>query len=217
MFLQSDEDNDAGLRIYEGSEVKWHLFNNSGSDALQIYNSSATHTVFYASQSTGNVGIGTTNPGARLHVAGLARVEAVQITGADVAEKFPMSEAAEPGMVVVIDSENAGQLRLSDRPYDRCVAGVVSGANNLPTGAILGNLPGQDEAVPIALSGRVWVNCDATSHAVEPGDLLTTSDTAGHAMAVRNYDRAHGAVLGKAMTGLEEGQIGLVLTLVNLQ
>ncbi len=166
---------------------------------------------------SGNVGIGTASPGAKLHVAGMARVEAVQITGADVAEKFPVSEEVKPGMVVTIDKENQGQLCISRGAYNRCVAGVVSGANSLPTGAILGNLPGHEDAVPIALNGRVWVYCDTMEKAIEPGDMLTTSSRAGHAMAVADYTKAHGAVLGKAMTSLEKGQTGLVLTLINLQ
>jgi hypothetical protein len=29
------------------------------------------------------------------------------------------------------------------------------------------------------MSGRVWVHADATHEAIEPGDLLTTSDTSG--------------------------------------
>ena len=96
------------------------------------------------------------------------------------------------------------------------MAGVVSGANDLPTGAILGNLPGHEEALPIALSGRVWVYCDSGTHAIEPGDLLTTSKTPGHAMKVTDSKRAFGAVLGKAMSSLNSGK-GLVLVLVNLQ
>jgi hypothetical protein len=35
-------------------------------------------------------------------------------------------------------------------------------------------------------------------------------------MKVVDHDRAHGAILGKAMTSLEDGR-GLVLTLVGLQ
>ena len=35
-------------------------------------------------------------------------------------------------------------------------------------------------------------------------------------MAVTDFTRAHGATLGKAMTGLKEGK-GLVLVLVSLQ
>jgi hypothetical protein len=165
----------------------------------------------------GNVGIGTTSPAAKLHVTGMARVEAVQITGADVAEKFPVSEEVKPGMVVAIDPEHPGKLCLARGAYNRRVAGVVSGANGLPAGAVLGNLPGQEDATPIALSGRVWVYCDATDHPVEVGDLLTTAERIGHAMAVTDYGRAHGAVIGKAMTGLKNEKSGLVLALVNLQ
>jgi hypothetical protein len=90
---------------------------------------------------------------------------------------------------------------------------VVSGAGGLPAGAILGNLPGHEDAPPIALSGRVWVRCEGP---VAPGDLLTTSDTPGHAMRASDHSRAVGAIIGKAMTSLEQGS-GLVLVLVSLQ
>ena len=68
----------------------------------------------------------------------------------------------------------------------------------------------------VALSGRVYVQADATFGAIKPGDLLTTSDTPGRAMKASDRERAPGAVLGKAMSGLEEGQ-GEVLVLVTLQ
>ena len=51
---------------------------------------------------------------------------------------------------------------------------------------------------------------------IKPGDLLTTSDTPGHAMKVGDHTQAQGAILGKAMTGLKQGK-GLVLVLVTLQ
>ena len=51
---------------------------------------------------------------------------------------------------------------------------------------------------------------------MEPGDLLTTAATAGHAMKVTDDLAARGAILGKAMTALHEGR-GLVLVLVSLQ
>ena len=50
-----------------------------------------------------------------------------------------------------------------------------------------------------------------------PGDLLTTSDTPGHAMKVTDPDRACGAILGKAMGRLARGEKGHVLVLVTLQ
>jgi hypothetical protein len=151
-----------------------------------------------------------------LEVGGTASVDVLQVTGADVAEKFPVSESVEPGMVVAIDPDHPGQLRLSRAAYDHRVAGVVSGANGLPAGTILGHLPGHEDAPPIALTGRVWVRCDATSGPIEPGDFLTTSDTPGHAMRVNDRSMAQGAIIGKAMTSLERGR-GLVLVLVGLQ
>lgn len=141
----------------------------------------------------------------------------LEITGADLAEKFPVTDPVEPGTVVEIDPDNAGQLRLARGAYNRLVAGVVSGANDLPAGVIMGNLPGHDDAPPIALSGRVWTYCDASNGAIQPGDLLTTSDTPGHAMRVTDYPKAQGAIIGKAMSGLERGETGLVLVLVSLQ
>ncbi len=73
-----------------------------------------------------------------------------------------------------------------------------------------------DGKYPVALSGRVYCQVDAAHGAVEPGDLLTTSSTLGHAMKVADSAKAQGAIIGKAMTGLKEGK-GLVLVLVTLQ
>ncbi|MCX7924774.1 MAG: hypothetical protein N2554_03065 [Fimbriimonadales bacterium] len=165
----------------------------------------------------GNVGIGTTAPDQRLVVNGTAKVDVLQIVGADVAEKFPGLGDAEPGMVVEIDPDNPGHLRKARGAYNRRVVGVVSGANKLPAGAILGHLEGSESHTPIAISGRVWVYADATKHAIEPGDLLTTAEKPGYAMKARDPRKSHGAILGKAMTRLEKGKTGLVLVVVNLQ
>ena len=148
---------------------------------------------------------------------GTTKVKVLEILGADVAERFPTTDAVEPGHVVMIDAANPGQLCLAAGAYNPKVAGVVSGAGDIPVGAILGNLPGRECAPAIALTGRVWTRCDTSSGAIEPGDLLTTAETPGHAMKATDVNRRQGAVIGKAMSGLAGGERGLVLVLIQAQ
>ncbi|NOT02179.1 MAG: hypothetical protein HOP29_16335 [Phycisphaerales bacterium] len=167
---------------------------------------------------SGRVGVGTTSPATLFDVAGTARCDVLQIdAGSDLSEGFTVTGEAQPGMVVAIDPSNPGQLMPSAGAYDRRVAGIVSGAGGISTGMIMGQKGSiADGDHPIALTGRVYCWCDASNGPIQPGDMLTTSDLAGHAMKVTDFDRAHGAVIGKAMTSLESGA-GLVLVLVNLQ
>jgi hypothetical protein len=96
------------------------------------------------------------------------------------------------------------------------VAGVVSGANGIHPGIQMHQEGMLEGGKNVALSGRVYVQADATNGPIKPGDLLTTSSTPGCAMRVTDHLRAQGAILGKAMTGLSEGK-GMVLVLVTLQ
>src|SRR5262249_11950137 len=100
--------------------------------------------------------------------------------------------------------------------YNRKAAGVISGANDLRPGMVLPDLNGAGNSVAVTLSGRVWVYCDANRNPITPGDLLTTSDTPGHAMKVTNYGKAQASIIGKALTSLNSGR-GLVLVLASLQ
>jgi hypothetical protein len=137
--------------------------------------------------------------------------------GADIAEPFEMSDSDIPkGSVVIIDDEYSGRLKLSTEPYDRRVAGIVSGANGINPGLSLRQEGKLDSGENVALSGRVYVRADCANGAIKPGDLLTTSSTPGHAMKVTDHPRAQGAILGKAMSALQEGK-GMVLVLVTLQ
>lgn len=137
--------------------------------------------------------------------------------GCDLAEPFQMSHNDIPqGAVVIIDEEHPGQLKMSQGAYDNRVAGIVSGANGVKAGITLHQEGLIDGGQNVALTGRVYVQADASEHAIKPGDLLTTSDTPGHAMKVTDHAKAQGAILGKAMTGLKEGK-GMVLVLVTLQ
>jgi hypothetical protein len=157
----------------------------------------------------------------KVEVLGRTTTNELAITGgSDVAEPFHVREdgEAKPGMVVSIDPEKVGELRLASQAYDRTVAGILSGAGGVKPGMTLtqtGTVA--DGKHPVALTGRVWCWCDADANGpIVAGDLLTTSATPGHAMRVTEHGKATGATLGKAMSSLKSGK-GLVLVLVNLQ
>jgi hypothetical protein len=156
------------------------------------------------------------NAGNNTYMDGVVRTLTI-MGGSDLAEPFELSDENIPaGSVVIIDDNHPGQLVRSSEPYDTRVAGVVSGANGIHPGLMLHQDGINGAGKNVALSGRVYVLADAVTGGIKPGDLLTTSATPGHAMKVTNHARAQGAVLGKAMSTLSEGQ-GMVLVLVTLQ
>jgi hypothetical protein len=204
-------------------------FNTSGYDNIALGMNAGEYTTGNQNIDIGNMGvpgnnesgvirIGTPGTHTDTYLVGTVTVPVLQITGgSDVAEPFVISTKGIPkGAVVVIDDENPGHLKMSDRACDKRVAGIVSGANGINPGLTLRQQGVTDGGENVALSGRVYALADASNGPIKPGDLLTTSATAGHCMKVLNPAEAQGAILGKAMTPLESGQ-GMVLVLVTLQ
>lgn len=171
--------------------------------------------VFGSSQT----GIGLHGKGGRL--AGFFEGD-VEVTGdirfanADCAEDFDIAgvETVEPGTVMVL--KNDGCLKPSDHAYDKRVAGVLSGAGNYKPGIVLDKQSTQGNRSPVALLGKVFCKVDANYGSIEVGDLLTTSDTPGHAMKAEDSGKAFGSVIGKALRPLLDGQ-GLIPVLIALQ
>jgi hypothetical protein len=144
--------------------------------------------------------------------------EDIILSNSDCAEEFDLEDSSMgeplPGSVMVIGDE--GSVRLSTSAYDKRVAGVISGAGAFKPGIILDRQNSDCRRLAVALMGKVFCKVDAEYSPVEVGDLLTTSSTPGHAMKAADPFKAFGAVLGKALRPLKEGQ-GLIPVLVALQ
>ena len=197
-----------------------------GGGGIAMFNSAGTHTVEIDADENDHAALrlkdaSGANVITMIAATGKTTTKTLTITGgADLAEPFDIRgdrDSIRPGLVVSLDPSHPGQLVVSERPYDRTVAGVISGAGGVNPGMVMsqaGTLADGSHAV--ALTGRVYVWADATDSPIAVGDLLTTSATAGHASKVTDHGRAQGAVIGKAMSPLREGR-GLVLVLVSLQ
>jgi len=165
----------------------------------------------------GNVGIGTSTPGAKLDVAGDINVSGnIAAKYQDVAEWVETHGQIESGTVVVIDPAEPNHVLPAAKAYDTRVAGAVSAK----PGIVLGER--SDSKSLVAQSGRVKVKADAKYGAIRIGDLLVTSPTPGHAMRSRpvvvGTATLHrpGTILGKALEALPNGK-GEILVLLTLQ
>jgi hypothetical protein len=143
------------------------------------------------------------------------------VAGSDFAEALPVAGAPagyEPGDVLVISLDRPGGVEKCSQPYDGRVVGVYSTRPGF-LGADKGGVTevGPDDA-PVAVLGVVPVKVSAENGAIQPGDLLTTSSTPGHAMRCEGLERCFGRTLGKALEPLPAGQdAGVIRMLVTLQ
>ena len=139
--------------------------------------------------------------------------------GSDLAELFDITDNDSeviPGAIVCIDPISPGKLMLSQQAYDQKVAGVISGANAIKPGILMA----QKESIAsgsnhVTLSGRTYVRVNTTNGKIKVGDFITSSDRPGEGMRATNYRKSEGAIIGKAMTTLDEGS-GYVLVLITL-
>jgi hypothetical protein len=141
----------------------------------------------------------------------------IYLPGADCAEDFDIGGRGDPGPGTVMVIHEDGKLQESLHAYDKRVAGVLSGAGSHRSGIVLDKHQasvGMRKA--LALVGKAYCKVDADYAPVEVGDLLTTSPTPGHAMKASDPLKAFGAVIGKALCSLPDGQ-GLIPVLVALQ
>jgi hypothetical protein len=182
-----------------------------------VLNSAGYGTERMRITSTGNVGIRTTTPAAKLHVIGDVAVSGnIAAKYQDVAEWVPATRALAPGTVVALNPTQSNLVEASSKAYDTGVAGVISSQPGITLGER------SENKVLVATTGRVLVKVDASRAPVQIGDLLVTSDNPGIAMKSEPVEFAGrkmhmpGTILGKALEPLAKGQ-GEILVLLSLQ
>jgi hypothetical protein len=141
-----------------------------------------------------------------------------QTGGADFAESMAVAKGQdrqEPGDVLVVDITAKRQLKLGIEPYSTLVAGIYS-----TKPGVLATPHKMDETaaneIPLAIVGIVPCKVSAENGPIQPGDLLVTSSTPGHAMKGTDRSKMLGAVVGKALEPLSGGK-GVIQVLVTLQ
>jgi hypothetical protein len=208
LFVTNSAASGIGIfSVTSSSDANLVVVNKAAGDIIKAFRGSGGGDLVFQVNNAGNVYSAADLSCRTLTIRG----------GADIAEPFALSDDEVPaGAVVVIDPAQPGRLKLSTQAYDSKVAGIVSGAGGVQPGISMIQTDVLEGGRNVALSGRVYALVDADFGPLEPGDLLTTSDTPGHAMKATDAARRPGAILGKAMSPLPKGR-GLVLVLVSLQ
>jgi hypothetical protein len=190
---------------------------NTTSSGDTIANFENTSGIQMIVRGNGNVGIGTTSPANKLHVAGSITVDGnINAKYQDVAEWVESTQQLLPATVVILDPTRTNQVISSTQRYDTGVAGVIS----MQPGIALGE-KGANKVL-VATTGRVKIKVTAKNGPINIGDLLVTSDQPGVAMKSVAVDvggvRIHrpGTIIGKALEPLRSGQ-GEILVLLSLQ
>ncbi|MFZ0287282.1 MAG: hypothetical protein WAL32_18785 [Terriglobales bacterium] len=203
----------------EGAGVSGQAHSSTGVSG--ITNGSSGVGGYFDNTAAGNIIIGAVNGAHKFRVDGNGKGYfdgGEQTGGADFAESVAMAgnpSLRGPGDLLVVDSTGKRRLALSSQPYSTLVAGIYS-----TKPGVLATPHSMDETaaneIPLAIVGIVPCKVSAENGPIEPGDLLVSSSTPGHAMKGTDRSRMLGAVVGKALEPLNQGK-GVIQVLVTLQ
>ncbi|HEY8897665.1 MAG TPA: hypothetical protein VIM79_22725 [Niastella sp.] len=188
------------------------------------YNTANTNPVLTAEQhSNGSIAVFKAgNPGtvnvARINSAGRGFFNGgTQNSGADVAEVFDVEGSInnyEPGDVLVISLDKERAVAKSGEPYSTLVLGVYA----TKPGVLLTeeNIDSDlSNKAPMGVIGVIPTKVCTEGGAIQKGDLLVTSSTAGVAMKASPDKVRPGQVIGKALENYNGAGISKINVFVN--
>ncbi len=143
------------------------------------------------------------------HADGSVHGAQFQTGAADVAEWVQVSEPLEPGMVVELDPTSALTYRPSRTACSSLVAGVIS----TEPGVEMGRADLSSQTALLALVGIVPVWVTDEGGPIQPGDLLVSSSTPGHAMRWDGSGSCSCTLVGKALEAMADTH-GIILVLL---
>ena len=139
------------------------------------------------------------------------------LCGGDYAEAVDVAGELKhygPGDVLVITSDDDGDVEKASEPYSTKVVGIYA-----TKPGVIGRRPelgDSQDAVPMAMIGIVPAKVSAENGPIHKGDLLVTASIPGYAMKGTDRSRMLGAVIGKALGSLDSGT-GVIEAVVTLQ
>jgi hypothetical protein len=149
-------------------------------------------------------------------------VDCTSTPSADYMEMYPVESNAQIGDILMTsndyvltqDNERIVRLIRVNGINNHRVIGVMSDRNKAGDFNSIGhNINASDNPQPIALSGRVYVNIDPSSPDIEPGDMITISNTPGKGTKLTGS----GFIVGKALEAWSStsGQTKVMIYIMN--
>jgi len=202
--------SNAGIDSGDDADVRWnHLDLTPGSANMQDINTLLGRGVSLQYDPQKSAAVFRVDDSGNVLANQAFHAATFETGAADIAECVRVSEPVEPGDVLELDPDAFSTYRLSRTTCSSFVAGVVS----TEPGVVLGETETLGQRVLLALIGIVPVKVTNEGGSIQPGDLLVTSSTPGHAMRWAGEGPCPCALVGKALEPMTD-ETGVILVLL---
>jgi len=203
----------SGLYFYSHDDVEVHLDDDDDNPgaSFAIYN--GEDSMVFQVDEDGNMTASGSKAGYVVDIARNVGPQPLYAGDVVVIVGFSSPLLGQIPVMEVRKAEGAYLTGVGGVVNQRYVPGEGGGFEDLAEGE--GVAPAQHLSV-VTLGAFQTIRVDASYGPIQPGDLLVSSPTPGHAMKAVDRLQAIGAIVGKALGSLDEG-VGLIPVLIMLQ